>query len=211
MVAFLTLDSVSLATPDGRPLFGGLTLAIGRERTGFVGRNGCGKSTLLRVIAGDIQPAAGSVQRAGSIGMLSQMADDSLTVAEALGVANGLARLRRLEQGEGLFDDAIEVDWTLESKLDAALSEVGLPALPQDCRVASLSGGEKTRLALARLLIDAPDVMLLDEPTNNLDADGRRAIVELLKRWRGGVVVASHDRALLSHVDRIVELNATGE
>ena len=74
MTAFLTLDSISLNTPDGRPLFDGLTLAIGRERTGLVGRNGCGKSTLLRVIAGECEPASGSVQRAGSIGMLAQLA-----------------------------------------------------------------------------------------------------------------------------------------
>ena len=69
MPAFLVLDSISLATPDGRPLFDGLTLAIGRERTGVVGRNGCGKSTLLRLIAGEIEPASGSLQRIGSIGM----------------------------------------------------------------------------------------------------------------------------------------------
>src|SRR6266852_2678041 len=98
MTAFLTLDSISLATPDGRPLFDGLTLALGRERTGVVGRNGCGKSTLLRAIAGEVEPASGSVRRAGSIGVLAQLADDSLTVAQALGVANELARLRRLER-----------------------------------------------------------------------------------------------------------------
>jgi ATPase subunit of ABC transporter with duplicated ATPase domains len=86
MSAFLILDSISLATPDGRPLFDGLTLAIGAERTGIVGRNGCGKSTLLRLIAGDIEPAGGSVQRAGSIGILTQRMDDRLTVAEALDV-----------------------------------------------------------------------------------------------------------------------------
>ena len=72
MPAILVLDSISLATPDGRPLFDGLTLAIGRERTGLVGRNGCGKSTLLRLIAGEIEPAGGSLQRIGSIGMLAQ-------------------------------------------------------------------------------------------------------------------------------------------
>ena len=101
MPAFLVLDSISLATPDGRPLFDGLTLAIGRERTGLVGRNGCGKSTLLRLIAGEIEPAGGSLQRIGSIGMLAQLTDERLTVDEALGVAGGLARLRRLERGEG--------------------------------------------------------------------------------------------------------------
>ena len=111
MPAFLILDSISLATPDGRPLFDGLTLAIGAERTGIVGRNGCGKSTLLRLISGDIEPVAGSIQRTGSIGMLSQLADDRLTIAEALGVADDLTRLRRLESGEGSLDDAAEADF----------------------------------------------------------------------------------------------------
>jgi ATPase subunit of ABC transporter with duplicated ATPase domains len=210
MTAFLTLDSISLATPDGRPLVDGLTLAIGRERTGLVGRNGCGKSTLLRLLAGECEPAGGTVRRAGSIGMLAQLADDRLTVAEALGVADGLARLRRVESGKGSLEDATEADWTLQARLDAALIETGLPALATDRRLASLSGGERTRVALARLLIEAPDLLLLDEPTNNLDSEGRRAVTELLARWPGGVVVASHDRVLLERVDRIVELAAVG-
>ena len=210
MPAFLVLDSISLATPDGRPLFDGLTLALGRERTGLVGRNGCGKSTLLRLIAGEIEPAGGSLQRIGSIGMLAQLADERLTVGEALGVAGDLARLRRLERGEGSLDDAAEADWTLEARLQAALVEAGLPSLPLDRPIVSLSGGERTRLALARLLIEAPDLLLLDEPTNNLDADGRQAVAQLLERWQGGVLVASHDRALLERVDRIVELTPIG-
>jgi ATPase subunit of ABC transporter with duplicated ATPase domains len=210
MPAFLTLDSISLVTPDGRALFDGLTFALGSERIGVVGRNGCGKSTLLRVISGEVEPSAGSVHRSCSIGTLAQIADASLTVAEALDVADDLARLQRLESGTGSLDDAAEADWSLQARLDAALAETGLPALPGDRRLASLSGGERTRVALARLLIEAPDVLLLDEPTNNLDADGRQAVAELLGRWRGGVVVASHDRALLERVDRIVELTAVG-
>jgi ATPase subunit of ABC transporter with duplicated ATPase domains len=210
MPAFLVLDSISLATPDGRPLFHGLTLALGRERTGLVGRNGCGKSTLLRLIAGEIEPAGGSLQRIGSIGMLTQLADERLTVEEALGVAGCLARLRRLEGGEGSLDDAADADWTLETRMQAALIEAGLPSLSLHRPVASLSGGERTRLALARLLIDASDLLLLDEPTNNLDADGRQAVAQLLERWQGGVLVASHDRTLLERVDRIVELTPIG-
>ena len=84
MPAFLVLDSISLTTPDGRPLFDGLTLAIVTARTGCVGRNGCGKSSLLRLIAGEIDPASGSLQRLGSIGMLSQLTDERLTIEEAL-------------------------------------------------------------------------------------------------------------------------------
>src|SRR5215216_213666 len=210
MPAFLVLDSISLATPDGRPLFDGLTLAVGRERTGLVGRNGCGKSTLLRLIAGAIEPASGSLQRIGSIGMLAQLTDERLTVDEALGVAGDLARLRRLERGEGSLDDVTEADWTLEARIQAALAEAGLPSLPLHRPIVSLSGGERTRLALARLLIEAPDLLLRDEPTNNLDADGRQAVAQLLERWQGGVLVASHDRALLQRVDRIVELTPIG-
>jgi ATPase subunit of ABC transporter with duplicated ATPase domains len=210
MPAFLVLDSISLATPDGRPLFDGLTLAVGGERTGLVGRNGSGKSTLLRLIAGEIEPSGGSLQRIGSIGMLAQLTDERLTVEAALGVARGLARLQRLERGEGSLDDAAEADWTLAERIPAALAEAGLPSLPLDRPLASLSGGERTRLALARLLIEAPDVLLLDEPTNNLDADGRQAVAQLVERWPGGILIASHDRALLERVDRIVELTPIG-
>lgn len=210
MSAFLVLDSISLVTPDGRPLFDGLTLAFARERTGLVGRNGCGKSTLLRLIAGEIEPASGSLRRIGSIGMLTQLADDRVSVARALGVEAELARLHRLERGEGSLDDAAEADWTLQERLHAALIETGLRSLPLDRPIAALSGGERTRVALARLVIEAPDLLLLDEPTNNLDTDGRQAVAQLLERWQGGVLVASHDRALLERVDRIVELTPIG-
>ncbi len=210
MSALVILDSISLATPDGRSLFDGLSLAIGRERIGIVGRNGCGKSTLLHLIGGEIEPAAGSVRRAGSIGVVAQLADDRLSVAQALGVSEGLAHLHRLERGEGSLDDTADADWTLESRIGEALAATGLPALPLDRPVASLSGGERTRVGLARLLIEGPDVLLLDEPTNNLDADGREAVARLLESWQGGCVVASHDRSLLERVDRIVELSPVG-
>ena len=210
MPAFAILDSISLTAPDGRKLFDGLTLALGRERIGLVGRNGCGKSTLLHLIEGGIEPASGSVQRTGSIGMLAQLADEHQSVSQALGVTDDLARLRRLENGDGSLDDAAQADWTLETRLRSALVETGLLDLALGRGVASLSGGERTRLALARLLIKAPDLLLLDEPTNNLDADGRLAVAQLLERWQGGVLVASHDRILLERVDRIVELTPVG-
>lgn len=206
MPAFLTLDSVAAVTPDGTPLFDNLTFALGAGRIGLVGRNGSGKSTLLRIVTGEVAPAAGRVACTGRIGVLMQGWTDTLSVAEVLGVRAGMARLHRIIAGDGSSDDFVEADWTLESRIGDALAEVALPGLALDRQMASLSGGERTRVAMARLLIEAPDLLLLDEPTNNLDADGRAAIGALLARWRGGVLVASHDRALLEGVDRIVEL-----
>jgi ATPase subunit of ABC transporter with duplicated ATPase domains len=210
MSAFLTLDRLSAATPDGTALFSDLTLSLGAEVVGLVGRNGSGKSTLLSIISGARTPSAGTVQRAGRFAMLAQVQDDAQTLAEALGIADGLARLRRLETGDGSPADADLADWTLESRIAEALAHVRFPEDDLARRVATLSGGERTRLALAAMLIGEPDVLLLDEPTNNLDAAGRAAISELLAGWRGGALVASHDRDLLEQADRIVELAPTG-
>lgn len=211
MPASVTLHQLSYSTPDNQPLFTDLDLSFGNERTGLIGRNGTGKSTLLRIIAGIAAPASGSVSISGTIGMLTQIvqvADE--TVADHLGIAEELARLDRLEQGLGTADDAAEADWTLPARINAAMSEVGLPAY-EPCRLLeTLSGGQRTRLALAKLILLAPDIVLLDEPTNNLDADGRSAVVDMLHRWKGAAIVVSHDRALLREMDAIVELTTLG-
>ncbi len=212
MPASVSLHQLSYSTSDNQPLFSGLDLVFGNERTGLIGRNGTGKSTLLRIIAGRLQPAAGSVTVLGTLGMLEQsvqVAPDA-DVADQLGVAEALARLDRLEQGLGDMDDAAEADWTLPGRIETALADVGLPAYAPDRPLATLSGGQRTRLALARLILAEPDIILLDEPTNNLDADGRLAVVDLLHRWRGAAIVVSHDRALLREMDAIVELTTLG-
>ena len=211
MSASLTLTDLSLSTPDARPLFSGLTLAVGAERTGIVGRNGCGKSTLLHAMAGEISPVSGDISVSGRVALMDQHAGASAdTVADALGVAGARARLARVLAGEARDDDLDRADWTLEARVEAVLARVGLPGWPLDRPARAASGGQCTRLAIARLLLAEPDILLLDEPTNNLDADGRAAILSLVESWRGGLVVASHDRDLLEHMDRIVELTPVG-
>jgi ATPase subunit of ABC transporter with duplicated ATPase domains len=210
MFSFLTLDSVSARTPDHQTLFSGLKLSLGAERIGLVGRNGSGKSTLMRIIAGTAEPAAGTVLRSCTIGTLAQEWPEDLTLAQVLGAADGLARLERVLSGNGSAEDFDSADWTLKPRVEAALAEVGLPEIPFERLIGSLSGGERTRVGIARLLIEAPDLLLLDEPTNNLDAEGRAAIHALVRNWRAGVLVASHDRALLEIMDRIVELTPVG-
>jgi ATPase subunit of ABC transporter with duplicated ATPase domains len=208
--ALLTLDCITAATPEGKALFSDLDLSIGRERIGLVGRNGCGKSTLLAIVAGEASPQSGSVHRAGRIASLRQIQPEEGSVAQALGVADALALLDRMEAGSGTLDDVADADWTLPERLETALADVGLSHVALDRRCETLSGGERTRLGLAAMLLTEPDLLLLDEPTNNLDAQGRGAIVDLLGRWPGGALVASHDRGLLETMDRIVQLSPVG-
>ena len=210
MSSFLTLDSICLATPEGQPLFDNLTLSLGNEAVGLVGRNGCGKSTLLAAIAGQVQPTAGKISTTGRIGVLQQRFDENQTVAEALGIDLALTRLARITAGKGSAEDFNLADWSLETRLDKALASTGLAGTDTGRRIASFSGGERTRIGLARLLMEEPNLILLDEPTNNLDADGRAAVQHLIASWPGGLLIASHDRALLERMDRIVELTPVG-
>ncbi|MGY2733549.1 ABC-F family ATP-binding cassette domain-containing protein [Sphingomonas sp. UYP23] len=210
MSALLTLDRLSAVTPDGRILFDNLTLAVGAERIGLVGRNGSGKSTLLDIVAGVRAATGGSVVPGGRIGRLAQDFALELSAAEALGVAAAQDVLDRIEAGAGDARDFGGADWTLPERVAAALREVGMDGIDLSRTMATLSGGERTRVGIARLLIEAPDLILLDEPTNNLDAAGRASVAALLARWRGGAIIASHDRVLLEQVDRIVELTPLG-
>jgi len=213
LTAFITLSGLACRTPDGRELFSNLDLAIGAERIGLVGRNGVDKTTLLKVILGELAPAAGALSINGTLGALRQAAPErDATLADLLGVRETLARLDRIERGEGEAEakDFDLADWEAPQRIEAALAEVGLAGANLGRSAHSLSGGEATRASLAALLIARPDVILLDEPTNNLDAEARAIVGWMLDGWRGGALVVSHDRALLRRMDRIVELTSLG-
>ncbi len=207
---FITLNKLTFKTKQRRDLFGQLTLSIGAERVGIVGRNGCGKSTLLSVIAGRIEPTSGTVTSTGTVGLLRQAYPADWSVARALGVEREQAVLDRVIAGQGSSDDLENADWDLSGRIDAALVNCGLAEISLDRRMGSFSGGERIRIGTARLMIEVPDFVLLDEPTNNLDKAGREVIYRVVRDWRGGVVVASHDRALLEEMDRIIELTHLG-
>ncbi|MBX5227722.1 ABC-F family ATP-binding cassette domain-containing protein [Rhizobium sp. NLR9b] len=211
MPASITLSQISWATPDGRPLFSDLDLSFGRDRSGLVGRNGVGKTTLLKLVSGQIQPQSGTVSVSGSLGVLRQSVQvtPSETIADLFGAAGALPLLRRAEAGAATADELASADWTLEARIAAALNRTGLDAEPQT-PLAVLSGGQRTRAALAALIFSEPDFLLLDEPTNNLDREGRNAVITLISGWRAGAVIVSHDRELLDSVDQIVELTSLG-
>lgn len=211
MPAHITVSDLSVATPDGRALFTHLNLSFGAERTGLVGRNGVGKSTLLRVISGDLVPQQGSAAVSGRLAVLRQalQIDPHETVADLFGVTDELDLLARAEAGEATADELSRADWDVETRLIRSLGRVGFE-VPSDTKLSALSGGQRTRVALAALIFAEPDFLLLDEPTNNLDRDGRGAVIDLLAGWRAGAVVISHDRELLDTMDAIVELTSLG-
>ena len=207
----ITLSKISWATPDGHTLLSNLDLTFGSERAGLVGRNGVGKTTLLKLVTGELSPLAGSVTVDGTLGFLRQSVQvaPEETVASLFGIVDALDLLGRAERGEASADELAEADWTLEARLGAALARVGLEA-EAATPLAALSGGQRTRAALAALVFREPDFLLLDEPTNNLDREGRRAVIDMLAGWRAGAIVISHDRELLETMDAIVELTTLG-
>ena len=207
----LTTTNLRWATPDGRTLFDDLNLSFGRQRVAIVGRNGVGKSTLLHILAGDLEPADGSVHADGRIALLRQSVKPrpSDTIANLFGAAEALAVLERAESGLASMEDLADADWTIEERIAEALTRVELDA-DAGTRLASLSGGQQTRAALAATIFADPDFLLLDEPTNNLDRDGRDAVLRLVEGWPKGLILVSHDRELLERMDAIVEMTTLG-
>ena len=194
MAASIALSDLAWSTPDGRPLFAGLGLTFGPTRTGLVGRNGVGKSTLLNLISGDLRPRAGRVAVNGRTAVLRQTVQiaPGETVADLFGATAALGVLHRAERGEATDAEIADADWTLEARVAAALGRLGLDA-PPGTRLGALSGGQRTRAGLAALVFADPDFLLLDEPTNNLDSASRDAVLGALRRYKGTIVLVSHD------------------
>lgn len=211
MPVSISLSRLAWATPDGRPLFADLDLSFGAERTGLVGRNGVGKSTLLKLISGALVPAAGRVTVSGRLAVLSQAVQLRAheRVADLFGVGPAFDLIQRAERGIATANEVAQADWTLEARIAEAMGRLALDA-NADTLLAALSGGQRTRAALAALVFASPDIILLDEPTNNLDRDGRASVIALLATWHTGAIVVSHDRELLDTMDAIVELTSLG-
>jgi len=204
------LENLSFAWPDGSVALSDVSGAFGAGRTGLVGRNGSGKSTLLRLIAGELVPSSGQASATGEVAYLPQglTLDVSRPVAELLGVASALTALRAIEAGDTdpAHFDAVGNDWDIEARSHAALAEAGLRPEMLDRRVGQLSGGEAVLTAIAGIRLRGADVTLLDEPTNNLDRDARARLADLVRGWRGALIVVSHDLSLLELMDDTAEL-----
>jgi len=206
------------------------------ERVGLIGPNGCGKTTLLRIITGQKTADSGSVQhdphdlRVGYLEQglsyhddatldhilrAEQIALESLearvaALADALATAEGTEQAHLMDAyGEALAElETLAAQQTPEHVIKAILAGLDLDDLPLDMPVSHLSGGQKTRLGLARLLIQSPQVLLLDEPTNHLDIGALEWLEGWLREYRGAALIISHDRAFLDNtVTQILDLD----
>ncbi|GAA4373835.1 ABC-F family ATP-binding cassette domain-containing protein [Paeniglutamicibacter cryotolerans] len=193
----LDLEHVSLAfiDPDGsttdRNLFNNVTLRLAPgERLGIVGVNGAGKSTLLRLLNGEIEPTSGTIKRGKTVKTAILTQD----VKELDEVAN-----KRVIEVISSERSSFEVGGK-EVSAGQLVEQLGFGPEKQWTPVKELSGGERRRLQLLRLLIGEPNVLMLDEPTNDLDTDTLSAVEDLLDGWPGTLVVVSHDRYLLERV-----------
>ncbi|MFA5516440.1 MAG: ATP-binding cassette domain-containing protein [Desulfuromonadales bacterium] len=224
----LSLRDLSLAF-GGAPLLDKISLQVeAGERICLLGRNGAGKSSLLRLLAGEIPPDAGVLDRRQGLrtGILPQEVPREMAgtvfavVAGGLGAAGeGLCRYHELgrrmaESGEQALlpellaaQQALEEGggWDLQQRIEQVIDRLKLPA---DAAMASLSGGVKRRVLLARALVGEPDLLLLDEPTNHLDIESIAWLEDFLLRSRTTLVFVTHDRAFLRALaTRIVEID----
>jgi ATP-binding cassette subfamily F protein uup len=185
----------------GRVLFEDLTWQVGPgDRIGIVGANGSGKTTLLRVLTGALAPSSGTVKRGVTV-RAAYLSQDVVELAPTLRVLEAVQQVRHvLDLGKGRTITATQL-----------CERFGFVGNAQWTPVGELSGGERRRLQLLRLLMDEPNVLVLDEPTNDLDIDTLTALEDLLDGWPGTLLVVSHDRYFVERTcDREVALLGDG-
>jgi ATPase subunit of ABC transporter with duplicated ATPase domains len=177
----VVVNHVSFETPNGRVLFRNLNFALDRKRSALVGPNGVGKTCLAKLLAGELSPSEGTIHRNGSLGFFPQR-----QLPETIAVDQYLA-----------FD----YSWSL-------LGEKLLEGIPRQELCSNLSGGQWMRVRLARAIKE--DFLILDEPTNDLDRDGRQVLLQFLRDFEGGLLLISHDRECLRLCDEVLELSNRG-
>ncbi len=211
----ILLQNISFGFPGGNLLFNHINLTIqSHTKSALVGSNGVGKSTLLKIIAGEIQPLNGNTNIRGNIFYVPQMFGNlnDLTIAECLRIDQKLHALQKITNGEvdEIYFETLNDDWDIEERCQNALEHWGLENFELTQKLEDLSGGQKTKVFLAGIQINQPDIIVLDEPTNHLDREGRKLLYDLIDKTDATVVIVSHDRTLLNLVDTIFELSNQG-
>lgn len=211
MAFHVAAHQVSFQLANGELLFQNISGSFSDRLSAIVGINGVGKSVFAQLLSHRLVTHEGQIRQSGKILYVPQNWSGSPedSVAEVLQLAQPIAAIQYIESGNGSEEDFSLADpwWDWPSQLDNALTAVGFSsALDLHRPVSSFSGGEQMRLMWASALLQKPDILIFDEPSNHLDAQGRERFTQWLANAREQIILVSHDRALLDHVDAIYEL-----
>jgi len=228
----ISVQKIKKAFEEGNDILDGITFDINEgERVGLLGKNGAGKTTLLKIITGELSEDEGEIVIPDSktTGLISQIpqypveytAEDVLRTAfsRLTGIKKEMERLEEfmseggspeiLNSYDGLAHEYDRLGgYTIESELNRVVNGLQIPHPQRTQLFNTLSGGEKTRINLARLILENTDILLLDEPTNHLDLNATIWLEEFLVKFKGTVLVISHDRYFLDKtINRVIEIN----
>ena len=201
----VTFNKVSLTWPNGTPCLRDISGTLSAPLTGLIGDNGSGKSTLLKLVLGEDSPTSGNIEVPDNIGHLPQDLGlkTSATIADVFGITEILNAIELVESGE-YSEELLAIigdDWDVEEQVQQYIGTLNVRRT-----IGTLSGGEAVSVALGAVFAQQPDLVLLDEPTNNLDTEAKQKLVSMLRSSTIPVIVVSHDRQLLAHVSEIAEL-----
>jgi len=210
----ITIQNLSYKTPDDKSIFADLTLSFGTGKTAIVGKNGSGKTTLVKLIAGELLPSSGSIKLNGTVAICPQNlnAFAQSTIADIFNVTTKLHALEKITSGSAHENDftILDDDWNIQERIQKQLQEFALEKLDLWRQLDTLSGGEITRLWLAKIFATHADFLILDEPTNNIDITARRLLYEKIISYSKNLIIISHDRKLLELMQQIIEITAAG-
>lgn len=211
----IVVKQISYMHSNQECLFRNINFSISKgQKVALIGANGSGKSTLLEVLAGRIAPAAGDVAFTNKPFYIPQHFGqyDDLTVAQALGIYHKMEALQAILNGDASLTNFTQLDddWNVEDNALAALRLWNIPHIKLSQPMKTISGGEKTKVFLSGIAIHSPSVILFDEPSNHLDAEGRAQLYNLIQNSKATIIVVSHDRTLLNLLDITFELDQNG-
>ncbi len=211
----LVLQNITYIHSNKEVLFANIHLTLNtHQHLALIGNNGVGKSTLLQLMAGKLQPSRGSIVSDSVPYYIPQITGqfNAHTIAEALQVKDKLDALKLILEGHAT-EENLEIladDWSIEERCQEALKFWNLEKYDLTQKLETLSGGEKTKVFLAGIIIHQPDSILMDEPSNHLDIEGREKLYAFIQATRSALVVVSHDRTLLNLLNAVCELSKDG-
>jgi ATPase subunit of ABC transporter with duplicated ATPase domains len=210
----LSAQNLAYYLPDGTLLFKNFNFNISSGKIGIIGKNGLGKTTLLKIITGELKQTEGEIIRNGKISYFPQNIHEyfNYSISKILNVDKKLEALKRAELGLASIEDLqiISNDWNLENEIKQIISKFIKKNISLDRIGNTLSGGEMMSILFVKVLLEKPDIIIFDEPTNNLDLELKRYFYDFLNISNSIFIIVSHDINLLNKMDAIIEISNLG-